>query len=122
MQASMVAAATEAIKSRQTSSAQTGYDGWIHNAIASESGQGFQVTGAGVVLLAFHVDSESSFAAAVSVRAFDWQNQVILQTNGSLATNDLRQEEVDEIGLASASSGQWLVNAVTTNFVPGEGP
>ena len=121
LQASMVEAATKAIKSRQTPSAQSD-NWWIKGAIAAESKNGFQVVGAGERIRTFHIDGLDSERASVTVQADEWQNQVYLGNDGNLLHHTITGRTIDTVSLVRGQSGAWLVDRFKLDFVPGHGP
>jgi hypothetical protein len=98
------------------------WDAWVPGAVASEGGSGFEVVGAGQYPTVVDIENETATTATVTTRVVAWQHQRYQSPDGSVVNNDITNGLVDTFSMVQGASGDWLVDAVTVQFIPGQGP
>lgn len=118
--ATMVKQATAAMLSVATVHSDSTW--WIKGAIETQSGQGFQVPGAGAYPTLFYVESQSPTRAVVTTRAVEWQHQLYQIANHSFRSHGITNQAIWTLTLIKVPSGRWKVDSTEFGFVPGYGP
>lgn len=117
----MTAMADHALEALDTPQSFSGSDYWVAGSLAAESGEGFQVVGAGQYPIAMHMVSQTATSAVITVRVQTWEHQVYQLNTGKLRKHNIANQGVYSLTLAKAN-GKWLIANVEFGVVAGEGP